>query len=827
MESKISSPEALAGKLKRVEDLAEKLVYIKWSREFFVLLQRAAQEVLTLAQPRPDCHKIAVLAERLWQQIGECLEQGELPRGEERERLIAVADALCRARPGSDQSSRKTAPGQPLPDEPRTVPLFSRWEKDERSKPRVAGSAEPETPPLWLVAPESANDLARKLEQRGGYRVQRLVNLTEAQALLNQPRQPAALLIDLDHAADNQTTLQQVANLRQILPAEIPLFFLADRGDITARIDAVEAGGTGYFLKPVDLPLLLESLDECISKPLHHRILIVDDTLPSAREIARWLDSRGMMTQVLAQPLQILQVLANFQPSLLVMSLDLKDIGGLALAQSIHQHESFRELPMLLLSAQADMSSRLATTGLSGEALLSKPLNPESLVATIAKRLRQGQGLYRKLSQLSNRDTVSGLYNRPYFLTHLERALVAAAAKTQPVAIMLIALDNLHAVESQDVAAADELIEQAAQRLKIALGPDPIAARFGDAIFMVLLGFTTQEALLATARAVQTSLETDAYRLASGDARLRTSIGISIASPKLREAATLIQQADLASGMARDSKDARIHVHHGQSAEQDADHSRQRRLMEEIREAVQQQRMNLLFQPIVSLRGDTTERYEVLLRMRNREGWELLPETVFALVKRHRIGMVLDRWVIAHSIRVLRERQARGQSVSLFINISPTILQDEELLNWLQGGLSKTGVSAASLVFEMTEMAAELNKQALEPFLRGLKKLGCGLSLDHFSGHERAQALAQLVQANYVKLDGRFAQNLLNDKDRQQHLNQLVRTLAAVGITTIVTGIEDAMILPTLWSCGIDYVQGFFLQRPHTDMSYDFESMVL
>jgi EAL domain-containing protein (putative c-di-GMP-specific phosphodiesterase class I) len=67
--------------------------------------------------------------------------------------------------------------------------------------------------------------------------------------------------------------------------------------------------------------------------------------------------------------------------------------------------------------------------------------------------------------------------------------------------------------------------------------------------------------------------------------------------------------------------------------------------------------MNLLFQPIVSLRGDTTERYEVLLRMRNREGWELLPETVFSLVKRHRIGMVLDRWVIAHSIRMLRERQ--------------------------------------------------------------------------------------------------------------------------------------------------------------------------
>lgn len=826
MEPKTPPSESLAGKLKRVEDLAEKLVYIKWSREFFVLLQRTAQEIAMLARSQPDCRRIEMLAERLEQQIGECLGKGELPQGVERERLIAVADALCRATPGSEDSSPHVTPGAGLPPEARTVPLFSRWEKSEQSKPMV-GQSLTEALSLWLVAPKSAHDLARKLEQRGGYRVRFLASLTEAHALLVQSQQPAALLVDLDYTADNQTTLQQAASLRRVLHPEVPLFFLADRSDIAARLDTVEAGGAGYFLKPVDLPLLLETLDECVLKPLHHRVLILDDSLPSAREIARWLDKRSMVTQVLAQPLQVLQILSHFQPSLLIMNLDLKEADGLALVQAIHQHEQFRELPMVLLSARANIGTQLAATGLGGEVLLSKPLNPELLFTAIARRLRQGSGLHRKLSQLSNRDTVSGLYNRPYFLARLERALVATAANAQPAAIMLIALDSLRAVETQNAAAADEVIEQAARRLKAALGPDPITARFGDAIFTVLLGFTTQEALLATARAVQVGLESAPYQLTGGPTQLRTSIGISVASPTLREAAILIQQADLASGMARDSKDTRIHVHHGRTAEQDADHSRQRRLMEEIREAVQQQRMTLLFQPVVSLRGDTTERYEVLLRMRNPEGWELLPETVFALVKRHRIGMVLDRWVIAHSIRVLQERKAHGRSVILFINISPSILQDEELLNWLQGGLSKTGVPAASLVFEMTETTADLNKQALAPFLRGLKELGCGLSLDHFSGHERAQALVQLLQIDYVKLDSRFAQNLLNDKDRQQQLNELARTLVATGVTTIVTGIEDAMTLPVLWSCGIDYVQGFFLQRPHTDMSYDFESMVL
>jgi diguanylate cyclase (GGDEF)-like protein len=826
MEPKTPPPQSLAGKLKRVEDLAEKLVYIKWSREFFVLLQRAVQDVLALIRPQPDCHKITVLAERLEQQIGECLEQGELPRGTERKRLIAVVDALCRAKPGSDSSAHETAPGASRPTEARVVSLLSRWEEGERSKLAV-GESLTEALSLWLVAPSSAHELARKLEQRGGYQVRRPVNLTEVHALLAQAQQPAALLVDLDYTPDNQTTLQQAASVRQILPPDVPLLFLADRGDITARLDAVEAGGAGYFLKPVDLALLLEALDECVLKPLHHRVLIVDDILPSAREIARWLESRGIVTQVLAQPLLVLQALSNFEPNLLIMSLDLRETDGLALAQAIHQHELFRELPLVFLSAQADTGSRLATTSLSGEALLGKPLNPESLFAAIAKRLRQGHGLYRKLSQLSNRDTVSGLYNRPYFLTHLERALVATAANAQPVALMLIALDNLRVIEIQDVAAADEVIEQAAARLRDTLGSDPIAARFGDATFTVLLGFINQDALLATARAVRDCLENDSYRIAGNDFQLRTSIGISIASTNLQDPALLIQQADLATGMARDSKDTRIHVHHARSVEQDADIPQQRRLLVEIREAVQQQRMNLLFQPIVSLRGDTTERYEVLLRMRNREGWELLPETVFTLVKRHRIGMVLDRWVIAHSIRVLRERRARGQSAILFINISPTILQDEGLLNWLQGGLSKTGVPAASLVFEIAETTAELNKQALQPFLDGLKDLGCGLSLDHFSGHERAQTLLQLLRADYVKLDSQFAQNLLNDRERQQQLGHLARTLATLGVTTIVTGIEDAMTLPVLWSCGIDYVQGFLLQRPHTDMGYNFAQMVL
>lgn len=824
MEPKPAFPEALTSKLQRIGDLAEKLVYIKWSQEFFVLLLRAAQDILTLARPLPEHHRITTLTERLEEQISACLDKGELPRGAERERLMALLDALCRAAPMGN--ARASEPGTHRPIETITTPLFINSRRSGRSS---SSTGEPASalPALWLTAQEPMHDLGRKLEQRGGFQTRFFMNLSKVRALLEQSEKPAALIVDLDYTADQQTAFHEIMELRPLLTPDIPLFFLADRGDITARIEAVKAGGAGYFTKPVDIPMLLEALDGRVLKPLNQRVLIVDDQLPAAREIARWLEMRGMATQVLAQPLQILPALRHFQPNLLILSLDMKDLDGLSLAQAIQQHELFRELPLVLMSAQPETAQQLSATGLSGEALLGKPPNPELLSTAVARRLRRGRGLHYKFSQLSHRDTVSGLYNRPYFLAYLERALVATYANAQSTAIMLITLDNLRSLESRDVAAADDVVEQAAKRLQTTLGIDAITARFSDAVFTVLLGFTGQEALPATAQAVQTALETDPYRLSDGNFELRTSIGISIASPSLREAAVLIQQADLACGMAREGKDTRIHVHHGRSVEQDTTSPQQRRLLDEIRESVQQQRMNLLFQPIVSLRGDTTERYEVLLRMRNHEGWEILPETVFSLVKRHRIGMVLDRWVIAHSIRVLRQRQKRGHSVVLFINISPTILQDEEFLHWLQGGLQKTGVPAASLVFEMTETTAEVYKPVLQPFLLELKKLGCGVSLDHFSGHEHSQALAQNLQADYIKLDARFTDDLLNNKTRQEELTRLARTLSALGMTTIVTSIEDAMTLPILWTCGIDYVQGFFLQRPHTDMSYDFDQTVL
>jgi EAL domain-containing protein (putative c-di-GMP-specific phosphodiesterase class I) len=253
----------------------------------------------------------------------------------------------------------------------------------------------------------------------------------------------------------------------------------------------------------------------------------------------------------------------------------------------------------------------------------------------------------------------------------------------------------------------------------------------------------------------------------------------------------------------------------------------QRRILEQIAEAIDEQRMSLVFQPIVSLRGAQSERYEVFLRMCNAQGEELLPEAVFNVAHTHRLGMILDRWVIAKALNLLRDRQTGGRSTTLFVNVSPAILRDEKVVAWIEEGLNKTGVYSKDLVFEVAETTIALQPERWRKFAKDVRGMGCGFALDRFGNQEQSRDLFRQLPTDYVKLNGRFLDDLPGNSDKQQALKNIINDLTMLKIDTIVSGIEDLPTLQAIWSCGVEHVQGFFLQRPHDKMDYAFNKNVL
>lgn len=783
----------LANHLKLIEDLWQKLYYVKWNPKSFAMLARLAQDMVQNAQERDDA-RLRDLVTQLGQHVKHCASIGGMLAEAERQRLTALIDALRFI----------LTTGDSLNDEPRTRPLLA---------------AQPE---IFLIVPGEKPSLLTKLED-SGYRVRHFSTLTEADEQLHG-RMPGAVIVDVDFPEGMEATLSMIAALRAETNLRAPVLFLAERNDMTARLDAVRSGGVAYFSKPVDNDEVIGVLRDLLlpqTSAGHYRVLIVNDRPTEAWEMAGALEEQGITPRVAIQPLQILQDIHRFRPDLLVIDLDLKEVSGTELARVVAQHRDCDTLPMILMCFPADMSHYLTDLDAPGASLLVKPAPISYLCWEVKQRLRRARTLRVKMSMLSDNDTVSGLYNRRRFMMLLEREMEAMGLRRQTLTVMFIMLDNLRVIrDTSGVATADEVVGQAASRLRTVLNAEQPAARFSDAILTVLAPNLLGEAPIKLARRIRDALETGFYKVGDQALLLRTSIGIATANDRNQDHLMLVQRADSACGLAREAKGERIYLQQSVTVTQrDQEISSRARVLEQLYEVIEHEWLWLVFQPVVSMRGDGNERYEALLRLRDRQGQELATGSVFGVVYNHELGLALDRWVIVRTLEMLQQRQ---QATTVFIKVLPVTLQDKTLGAWLRGELDRTGVEAQWLIFEVAESTAENSLRDMFAFLSGIKLLGCGFCLDRFGQGRDSLNLLKNLGADYVKLDMYFVNKLAKDAKKQAQLKEMVQGLEALGAATIICGIEDVQTMPILWSLGVDLIQGFFLQHPYREMSYDF-----
>lgn len=790
----------LVNHLKLIEDLWQKLYYVKWNTKTFAMLARLAQDMVQNVPLHSD-ERLRTLIVQLEQHVKGCAASSGIPAEPDRQRLGALLDAL--------RNLLIAQGGQVPSDEFRTRPLLA------------------PSPEILVIAPGENLSLVTKLESYG-YRVRHIADLVEAEQRLRE-RVPGAIIVDVDFPGGPEPATALIANLRAEIGLRAPVLFLAERNDMSARLEAVRAGGKAYFNKPFENEELLSVLRALLlpqTSQGYFRVLVVNDQPTDAWEMAGALEEQGITPRVAIQPMQVLQDIHRFRPDLLLIDLDLKEISGSELVQVIDQHRDCDILPMVLLCHPADVPHYLTKLDVSGVSLLTKPVPTSYLCWEVKQRLRRARATRVKLGELSDNDAVSGLFNRRRYLILLERALETLGLSTQSLAVVFVMLDNLPSIrDSAGVTTADEVLGQAASRLRQVLNQDQPAARFSDAMLAVLVPNLLGEPLMALVRRIRDVLETGFYKLGEQALLLRVSIGIALATDRNQDHLMLIQRADSACGLAREAKGERIVLRQSEAAARRVHEvSSRTRILDQVQEIVEHQRLWLMFQPIASMRGDGNERYEVLLRLRGSDGQELVPGSVFGVVYNHELGRALDRWVIEHVLDLLRQRQSM---TTAFIKILPVTLQDRTLSIWLRERLEQTGVEAQRLVFEVAEATAERSLRDMFGFLGGIKMLGCGFCLDRFGRGADSLTLLKNLGADYVKLDMHFVSNIAKDLNKQGQLKELVQNLEALGAATIVGGVEDVKTMPILWSLGVDLIQGFFLQHPNREMSFDFAGATL
>jgi EAL domain-containing protein (putative c-di-GMP-specific phosphodiesterase class I) len=245
-----------------------------------------------------------------------------------------------------------------------------------------------------------------------------------------------------------------------------------------------------------------------------------------------------------------------------------------------------------------------------------------------------------------------------------------------------------------------------------------------------------------------------------------------------------------------------------------------------IGDALEQNQFKLLFQPIVSLQGETTEKYEVFLRMLNDEEEYIMPAQFLPIAEQTGQIAQVDRWVIKHAVQTLAEHRSKGAETQFFIKVSAATLQDEELVQHISKCIKEARLPGDALIFEIAEKHASQYLKHAKAFIKTLKELHCKSALEHFGASSNSFQLLKHLPVDYLKIDGSLMDNLASDSSSQDTVKSILDTAHSMEKQCIAELVQDAHSLAVLWQSGINFIQGNFLQEPTETLCYDFSSEI-
>ena len=310
-----------------------------------------------------------------------------------------------------------------------------------------------------------------------------------------------SLTAQLGHFGYTLRAFSALAGAREAIRDAPPTALLMDMafpGGGAAGAEALEAvrvGGAGFFPKSVDVPLLVDVLDQLTGHrpPVPERILIVDDDRLQANLNAIHLRRKGMEVKVVTDPLTTIEALSDFQPELVLLDMYMPTCTGMELASVMRQIEAFVGLPIVFLSAETDRDKQLAAVGLGGDDFLVKPIKPEHLISAVVSRTER----YRKLRSVMMRDGLTGLFNHSTITDRLEQEVARARRQKTPLSAVMLDIDHFKQVnDTHGHPVGDRVIKSLARLLTQRLRITDIVGRYGGEEFLVILPDTPPEQAL-------------------------------------------------------------------------------------------------------------------------------------------------------------------------------------------------------------------------------------------------------------------------------------------------------------------------------------------
>lgn len=418
-------------------------------------------------------------------------------------------------------------------------------------------------------------------------------------------------------------------------------------------------------------------------------------------------------------------------------------------------------------------------------------------------------------------DRLTGLPNRALFLDRLRYSLERRKRREDYLfAVLFLDLDRFKDInDSLGHMMGDELLKLAARSLETILRPMDTVARLGGDEFVILLD-EISDISDATRVAERVQAQFAASRSLNGyEIFVSASMGIVVSESGYTRPEDMLRDADIAMYRAKALGRARYEVF---------DPTMRERIMErlsletDLRQAIEQNQLQIYFQPIVVLRSGRITGFEALVRWHHPTRGLLTPVDFLSIAEDMGLIVAIDRWILRQACLQLREWQGifrNDPPLTVSVNISGKHIAQADLLDHIRGVLEETQLPSSSLRLEITEGIIMEFNDATTAAISSLRNMGVQIQIDDFGIGYSSLSYLSHFPIGALKIDKSFVQTMVNGGNDLRIVQAIVMLTHGLGISVIAEGVETEAQVAQLKALGCDYGQGLYVSMPKDSTS--------
>ncbi len=626
-------------------------------------------------------------------------------------------------------------------------------------------------------------------------------------SLLAPERSPESILDRLGDAGDNRPLLVCIAGA----------------GESVDRLLQDYPEAIAAFQPPFDIAHMAARIEELLQGEVSaaRHILVMDADHGEGAEIAAMLRRVGIAAEQVADTSEVRTVLERLDPDLVILDLNLPRGGARKVTEAIRDHGRFHDLPIVFLSAEQAPDRYREVLSLGDEDFVARPIVTEQLLMALKRRMSQvrksGGGIRSTPSSRDGEDRGASLLSRTHLLQRLDQTIAEHPIPASGQAVLLVQIDReLPSLAPFGEAGLDAARPAVLDLMRRLAGSAYRGACLSDEGLILWVRCHDDRGIATLAEEIRAAAETLEVPLGLSRARLTLSIGVGSFLPPAGDALTLISRAQSACDLAHEQGGNRVVIHEAltDNPAGQGDGALQRL----IRQALDGTGFQLVYQPLMSLRRKHQERYEVLLRLRTPQGDIVPPLTFLPVASRHGLLPAIDRWVLSGALGVLRGERDAGRRTRLMIFQSAASLATSDWLSWVRDEILRLDLIRQRPILEFNARDIAASEEHARLVFPELGRLGIEICLAGVTDSDSILGLVARRPIGCVKL----ARDLVASSSGSR-LRDLVDALHERGARVIAAGIEDPETIGRVWSSGVDYIQGNFIQFPEDSLSFRFD----